>query len=447
MNYARRVALLRLTALVAIAASAVLTVDSVTPGRDFCPLAEACAAVRDSALGSVAGVPTSIIGMAAFGALLLLTLLPLEMARPMLKPVGAVAAVAGVGFIAFQHFVLGTFCPLCLVADGAGFVAGMLTVTWPRLPVRRSGRFIRWEGGSSRMAWTMAGLLAAVVPFAIPRAQDPGWVEITPLSEAAFEEEAAVITAKAPPPPPSPAVVAEPAPASTPDVPPSAAPADTRAIASPLPQPEEPAPTPAPPPTPTPEEPKPVAEAAPTPVVVLSPEPEPRPAPAPVRRPTPKRAPAAPKGPLLVEYLNAFCGHCRATHKRLHAVLEETGVTVRRRRIYTWGGKRTPDWARACAYAAEVGREEQMFNELLKARRQNRGEIEAAARRAGVSIQGLRVFLRRGGTPARLARDQRLFQKAGIRKLPTIDIGRRRLMGSQSAEELRSAVLAAAGRD
>jgi predicted DsbA family dithiol-disulfide isomerase len=164
-------------------------------------------------------------------------------------------------------------------------------------------------------------------------------------------------------------------------------------------------------------------------------------------QPAAPKAPAGAKAPMLVEYLNAFCSHCRETHKRLHTVLDETGVTVRRRRVYTWGGQRTPEWARACAFAATCGVEDRMFEELLKAKRQTRGEIEAAARRAGLSVRGLNAFLRRGGMPDRLERDRQLFQKSGIRQLPTIDIGRRRLMGAQTAPELRAALLAAAGRD
>ena len=144
-------------------------------------------------------------------------------------------------------------------------------------------------------------------------------------------------------------------------------------------------------------------------------------------------------------YLNAFCGHCRATHKRLDAVIDEMGVEVRQRRVYTWAGKKTPAWARACAFAETQGREDRMFAELMKARRESTSEILAAARRAGVDVARLRVCLKQRSVPPRLQRDRRLVKRARLQKLPTIDIGRRRLMGSQSSAELRAAILAAIG--
>jgi len=451
MDYVRRISLLRATALVAIAVSAVLTVDHVRPGRAFCPLAEACAAARESALGTIGGVPTSIIGLAAFGALLVLTLLPLEISRPVLKPVGALSAAAGLGFIAYQHLVLPSFCPLCLIADSAGFVAGVLTVTWPRLPTRPSGRTIRWESGASRTAWSMAAILAAVLPFAIPRAQEPGWVEITPLGEAAFAEPGVTPDREAP----QAAEVrgTETASDLAPEV------AASQVFAS-LPVPHAPAaPTPdkkapaAPLGTPPTESASIAAVATPLSLPSTLPTASARPAPSALTAAmtpalTPAPAPsvkvAAPKpSPLMVVYLNAFCPHCRATHERLERVLAETGVRVRRRRVYTWAGKDVPAWARACAFAQKVGREERMFGELLHAKRNTTREILAAGRRAGLDVHRLAACLKRRDVPARLARDRALVKRAHIRRLPTIDVGRRRLMGAQSSKELRVALLAA----
>ena len=276
----------------------------------------------------------------------------------------------------------------------------------------------------------MAGLLAAIVPFAIPRAEDPGWVEITPLAADAFDEAA-------------PAVVAQVAPSVAPAVEPDTSPdggGDTEtAAAAPPPASASAAPTTTAIVTDTPVPgPDPVASAPDTPVVAAVPA-----------KPTVPSAPAHPpvreaSAPLLVEYLNAFCAHCRATHKRLRSVLEETGVEVRFRRVYTWNDKSAPEWARACAYAAASGLEDRMFEELLVARRPSRSEVLAAAERAGVDVSGLTACLNSNEIAPRLARDRRLVESAGLRKLPTIDIGRRRLMGAQSSDELRGALLAAA---
>lgn len=161
---------------------------------------------------------------------------------------------------------------------------------------------------------------------------------------------------------------------------------------------------------------------------------------APLKSRHPTRARAKPKGPLLVEYLNAYCPHCRKTLKRLEGVLASSDGSMRMRRVYTWASKDYPLWARACAHAQTVGLEEEMFQELLKSRGQNKREVYAAARRAGLDIAELTAAVSQATPPERLVRDRRIVQRARIRMLPTIDIGRRRLQGEQSASELREAV-------
>ncbi len=136
----RRISALRLTALSALTVSAILTADSLHPGRAFCPLAAACEKARSSALGKILGIPTSVLGMAAFGGLFLLSMLPVEYSRRLLRPSGFLAALVGAALFGYQAVVIKSFCPLCLVADTAGLVAGLIVLTWPKTPVRRSGR-------------------------------------------------------------------------------------------------------------------------------------------------------------------------------------------------------------------------------------------------------------------------------------------------------------------
>jgi len=438
MVFARRTALLRFTILAALAVSAVLTVDHLKPGRAFCPLAEACAAASGSALGTILGVPTSVLGMLAFGGLFLLSLLPVEWARPLLRPAGLLAALAGLGFIAYQARVLGAYCPLCLVADGAGFVAGVITFTWPVPPIMRSGRRLPGEPSASRIAWSLGAALALVVPFAIPRPVEPAWVEITPLADVDADYVPAGARAPEPAVPPAPTVPEAPpmplapteatgprlASQETPTAP-SSSPASVTALhASPISMLAAPTTPPPPPPLPP-------ASPAAAPALAEKRTPS---AQSPTFRPPPS------KQPLLVEYLNAFCPHCRATHRRLHKVLTEMQAPMRKRRIYTWASKDYPLWARACAFAQTAGCEEQMFRELLRARDQSAGEVYAAARRAGLDVGRMRLALKSQQAPPRLVHDRRLVQKARIRKLPTLDIGRRRLMGEQSEAELRDAI-------
>ncbi len=448
MEFRRRTAILRITAMVALTASAILTADALNPGRAFCPLEAACSAARNSDLGSFFGVPTSVLGIVAFGGLFLLTLLPIEWVRHVLWPLGFLGGAAGIVFAGYQVFVLQSFCPLCLVADAAGFLAAIITLTWPDPPIRLSGKRAIREPHSSRAGWTLAASLTIVLPMIWPRPAEPAWVEIAPMDEATLaavldDEDDVPIVETAPVAQPAPAEAAEPQPVEEQ----AAVEARTRPIEKvalkpssdvdmvvhpdPLPQPAEDVAPPVEEPAANEEQPEP-------------PRPAPKEEPKPSSAEGPERAQRVEgAGPLVVEYLNAFCSHCRRTHKRLERVVASTPHPVRKRRIYTWGRGPVPLWARACAHAQTVGLEERMFAELMKARSQRPGEIYAAARRAGLDMQALQAAIK-GQPSRRLLRDQRLVQAARLRVLPTLDIGRRRLQGEQSEAELRSAINAAA---
>jgi predicted DsbA family dithiol-disulfide isomerase len=146
---------------------------------------------------------------------------------------------------------------------------------------------------------------------------------------------------------------------------------------------------------------------------------------------------------VIVEYLNPYCAHCRATHQRLDHTIVGMGLATRRFRVYSWASDDVPLWARACALAEPLGYEPRLFEELMRARDPGPAEVYAAAQRAGLDVGWLQQALQSPSPPARLLRDRRIASSAGLRGLPTLDIGRRRLMGEQSAAELRDALLAA----
>jgi uncharacterized membrane protein len=456
MSLVRRTAILRVIAMIGVGVSAVLVSDHLHPGRAFCPLADACAAAAHSDLGAVLGVPTSLLGLAAFGALFGLTLLSPTWTRPLLLPAGLLSTAAGIGLLTYQYLALDQFCPLCLVADGSGIAAGLATIGWPHPPLRRSGRTFQFEQVSARVAWALALVLVAAAPFAWPRPQEKGWRTITPLGEDAFvlppaqhaaTQVASASEAKAPAAAPAKAEVTPPAaPVSPASVPAPAAPRPAAGKPSAPVVPAVPGPGDEASPDALAVRPdglgEPPADAAPS---QEPKDPVPPTAPAPQAKPAskPEPEPEAQPAPLVVEYLNAFCPHCRATHRRLERVIASMHVPVRRRRVYTWGGRQVPMWARACAIAATVGRERALFAALLEARKDTPAEIYAAAGRVGIDLTWLRAQLARGTIPPRLVRDQRLVQRAQIRALPTLDIGRRRLSGSQSERELRAALVAA----
>ena len=126
--------------------------------------------------------------------------------------------------------------------------------------------------------------------------------------------------------------------------------------------------------------------------------------------------------------------------------LAQDGLTARRRRIYSWSSADTPMWARAVAFAQLRGLEDRMFEELVRADDDTPREIYAAASRAGLDTNALATALSDPRVPARLEADRRASAAARLEGLPTLDIGRRRLMGEQSEGELREAVRAALPR-
>ncbi|MDF1703100.1 MAG: vitamin K epoxide reductase family protein, partial [Planctomycetota bacterium] len=409
MLFARRLTAIRVTTLVAVLASVILVADHVRPGREFCPLEEACSAAAHSELGTLFGVPTSMLGLAAFAAVLMMTLLPVRVARKLLQPACFVGAMSAMAFIAYQAMYLDAFCPLCLVADGAAIVMAYLALTWPPLPSLRTGRPLSAETGTARAAWALALVLTVLAPFAWPREEDPGWEDAPVPAAELFGDGADLATAPAPE--SAPAATVEPATvARAVDLPAPAKPTVVEA-ARPRPVPEAilatpthtPEPEPAQDPQPTPPHAEPVAPAAATPA------------------PTPP-TPPKPTGVPVIEYLNAFCAHCRATHTRLETVLAHDGTNVRRRRVYTWKGSGYPLWARACAYAETIGREDAMFRELTRARRERPQEVYAAAKRAGIDGPAFRQALLVREPPARLVRDQRISKAARLKRLPTFDI-------------------------
>ncbi len=451
MLFSRRLALLRVVVMAALLVCTLMVVADVYPDHGFCPLEEACAKAHESALGSIHGVPTSMLGLAAFSIFFALTLMPVEWARMVIRPAGFFAALGGGGFIAYQAFVLESFCPLCLVVDAAGIVAGLIAVTWPAPPIRLSGRFLVGELPSARLAWSFAALLLIVSPFALPRPAAGSWVEIPDASglfadtDAPTTDPAAAATDLAAlpsaPAPQEPALSAPPALPALPAIPAPPPPPRPAPPAPPAPQPgdrpigAEVSATVTPPPPAAPE-----ADVAMAGAADLEPGSGPGEdlAVAPV--------PTGPRPTLyLVEYLNPYCAHCRATHQRFEKVLAEAEnqADIRIRRVYAWGERGYPVWARACAYAASVGREDQLFAELLQARSAKTVEVYQAAQRAGLDVRKMRVALLSPVAPRRLVQDRAIVRQAQLKGLPTLDIGKRRLMGEQGEDALREAVAAA----
>ncbi len=321
---------IRLCCVAALGASAVLVVDGLRKHPAFCSLDSACEKARSSAMGTMFGVPTSWVGLGAFALLFLLALLPARFGSRPVRLGALVAGACGAGFVAYQALALGTFCPFCVVADGAAVLAALVALGLPRkIPKTKKG-----SATGRRLPWVTLALAAVAVPWFLGR----------------------------------------------------------------------------------------LAPDRPPPEAVRS-----------LRR----------EGELsIVEFLNPFCSHCRATHGRLDRVLEDVTVRVRRTRVYVWHQKTPPLWARALACAEAEGKEDALFRELSASDDLvgHPETVEAAVRRAGLDVGAYEACAKGPGPWPRLEHDRALVVASDLEGLPTIWVGDRAIFGEQDEEDIRALV-------
>jgi predicted DsbA family dithiol-disulfide isomerase/uncharacterized membrane protein len=142
---------------VGLGASIASLVDYLGPIPTFCA-DTGCATVRASAWAYPLGIPMPVFGVAYFGAMLALAFGGPTRARLGLALVGGAWAVA---LVAIQALVLGTWCKLCLVADGSAFALAIAIAAGAQ-PVR--------------FTWARIALLVpavAVLPLALALASSP----------------------------------------------------------------------------------------------------------------------------------------------------------------------------------------------------------------------------------------------------------------------------------
>jgi uncharacterized membrane protein/predicted DsbA family dithiol-disulfide isomerase len=122
----RVVLMLVLTA--AIAAAAALTVDYTHATPTFCgEVHTGCGAVKQSAYAHLGPVPTPIIGLVGFAALVLTALLRGVGARRAFGALALVAACAGT-FLLGAQYRMGQICKFCVVTDVASIVVAFIAL-------------------------------------------------------------------------------------------------------------------------------------------------------------------------------------------------------------------------------------------------------------------------------------------------------------------------------
>lgn len=119
--------------------SMLLFLDAQAHGH-LCSASGGCEAVQQSALARPFGVPLSLFGIFHFASVLGLALamrgIPISRGlRWVGGTVGALTAAAGLFFLAAQAFWIHSFCPYCVVVDGAAIWVGLSGPWMGRAPV------------------------------------------------------------------------------------------------------------------------------------------------------------------------------------------------------------------------------------------------------------------------------------------------------------------------
>jgi predicted DsbA family dithiol-disulfide isomerase/uncharacterized membrane protein len=169
---------LRLALVLAMAASAALTVDYLSANPSFCGATSGCGVVRRSGWGYVGPAPVPLLGLLAFA-----SVLSLSLGSAALRRMANWAAVAGAliaaALLVVQGVVIGAYCAFCTLVDAfamlSGVSAGLLLV----LGSRAERRHLATDpavvaGGLRTWAWGALGALAIAAPLVWPALRPAG---------------------------------------------------------------------------------------------------------------------------------------------------------------------------------------------------------------------------------------------------------------------------------
>jgi protein-disulfide isomerase len=171
-------------ALIGLGASVASLFDYLAPAPQFC--AEAgCATVRASAWSHPLGVPLPAIGIAYFLAMTVLGFWSRRRTRLVLAGVGA---AAGIGLILLQALAIGAWCKLCLIADPAAILGGLVVIAGagtlrPSLPnivatVPAAALVVLGLGLYAHREEPVAVAASEPLPASVAKEQKPGQVTI-----------------------------------------------------------------------------------------------------------------------------------------------------------------------------------------------------------------------------------------------------------------------------
>jgi predicted DsbA family dithiol-disulfide isomerase/uncharacterized membrane protein len=124
------ITLLRLLALVALAASTALLIDYMSQAAAFCSAGSGCALVRASGFGYLVmgslRIPVPVFGLLGFAALFAVTLVSAtDLRRKLVLALGALGAIVALVLLLIQAISIKQFCAFCVVVDVAGMLGGV----------------------------------------------------------------------------------------------------------------------------------------------------------------------------------------------------------------------------------------------------------------------------------------------------------------------------------
>jgi uncharacterized membrane protein/protein-disulfide isomerase len=188
-----RTILARLFALLALAASAALLVDAFRPRPQLCSFEEGCETVLTSSFARPCGVPLPVLGVAAFLAYLVLSVLPRT--RRLAWGLGLAAGGAGCALLVIQVAVLGEVCPWCVMTDVSAVAIACCEALGARQGREnaigeegRLGRALWLAGGTAALALGLtygafAGKRPREVPPEVKALHVPGKVTVVEVSD------------------------------------------------------------------------------------------------------------------------------------------------------------------------------------------------------------------------------------------------------------------------
>lgn len=136
-------------ALAGLGVAGYLTAVRASGGDPACVVGGGCTTVQESEYAELAGVPVAVLGLVAYGALLVAAILP----GPLGRALGLFTAIVGVGFSAWltyaEIFLIEAICAWCVASAILITLALILAAARARAAATREGTARRSAPGPS----------------------------------------------------------------------------------------------------------------------------------------------------------------------------------------------------------------------------------------------------------------------------------------------------------